>query len=90
MAAPLAIESIQSKGGDSRPYDSDGGDCDVRNGSGSNRAPSSVELREICAAVGGAGKIIGSSCIGEVSVAEGRVGKTISWSHIGEMTEPSV
>ena len=45
----------------------DGGGCGVRKVNGNVMASANVELREICAAVGGAGKTIGSSRIGEIS-----------------------
>lgn len=38
----------------------------VRNANGNVIASANVELREICAAVGGAGRTIGSSCVGEI------------------------
>lgn len=47
--------------------DEDGGGCGVRNANGNVMASANVELREICAAVGGAGKTIGSSCIGKIA-----------------------
>lgn len=43
-----------------------GGGWGVRNANGNVMASASVELREICAAVGGAGNTIGSSCAGEM------------------------